>query len=94
MAGNTLASFGNVMTNGLLILLTVFILSEEVMFTRKLKHATPGGAKTMLAFERFTHSANKYMAIKTGISFVTGVYFGLMLKVVGVDYILWGLLAC
>ncbi|RLA38605.1 MAG: hypothetical protein DRQ64_08540, partial [Gammaproteobacteria bacterium] len=44
LVGNTLASFGNVMTNAFLILLTViFILAEEVGFREKLLNARGGG---------------------------------------------------
>lgn len=40
LAGNTLASFGNVMTNAFMILLTViFILAEEMGFSEKLQSA-------------------------------------------------------
>ena len=41
VVGNTLASFGNVMTNAVMILLTViFILAENVSFGEKLRSAT------------------------------------------------------
>ncbi|MBX2808895.1 MAG: AI-2E family transporter [Cellvibrionaceae bacterium] len=95
MAGNTLSSFGNVMTNGFLILLTVmFILAEEVNFAEKLHRATAGGKQTIDALHRFTSSVNKYMAIKTIISLATGFTVMLCLMLIGVDYpILWGLLA-
>ena len=47
MAGNTLASFGNVMTNAFLILLTViFILAEEVGFADKLVQARGGATRS------------------------------------------------
>lgn len=95
MAGNTLASFGNLMTNSFLILLTVmFILAEEVNFSDKLRMAVPGGDKTINALHGFTSSVNKYMAIKTLISLLTGLIVLVSLWVIGVDYpVLWGLLA-
>ncbi len=95
MAGNTLASFGNLMTDGFLILLTVmFILAEEVNFTDKLRQAVPGGAKTVVALNSFTSSVNKYMAIKTMVSLLTGFIVMISLFFIGVDYyVLWGLLA-
>ena len=95
MAGNTLASFGNLMTNGFLILLTVmFILAEEVTFSDKLRQAMPNGEKTVEALNRFTASVNKYMAIKTLVSLLTGLIVMVSLFIIGVDYyILWGLLA-
>ncbi len=94
-AGNTLASFGNVMTNAFMILLTViFILGEEVRFTEKLKHSAGGSQKSLVAIENFTRSVNQYMAIKTGLSLLTGAIVVVWLMVLGVDYpILWGVLA-
>ncbi len=95
MAGNTLASFGNLMTDGFLILLTVmFILAEEVNFSDKLRHAVPGGEKTVKALSNFTSSVNKYMAIKMWVSLLTGFIVMVSLFFIGVDYfVLWGLLA-
>lgn len=95
LAGNTLASFGNVMTNAFLILLTVaFILAEEVGFADKLRKLGNGSEKSLVAIHRFTHSVNQYMAIKTLLSLVTGVLITVWLMVTGVDYaVLWGLLA-
>ena len=94
MAGNTLASFGSLMTDSLLILLTVtFILAEEVNFIDKLKYANHQGDKALSAMKNFTQSVNKYMAIKTLISLTTGLLVMGCLMVIGVDYaVLWGLL--
>jgi predicted PurR-regulated permease PerM len=95
MAGNTLAAFGNIMTDGFLILLTVmFILAEEVNFSDKLRQAIPGGDKTFEALESFTQGVNKYMAMKTMVSLLTGFIIMVSLFFIGVDYyVLWGLLA-
>ncbi|MFT6254581.1 MAG: putative PurR-regulated permease PerM [Granulosicoccus sp.] len=95
MAGNTLTSFGNIMTDGFLILLTViFILTEEINFTDKFRHASGKSEKTLEALGRFTQSLNKYMAIKTLVSLATAVLVMIALAIIGVDYpILWGLLA-
>lgn len=95
IAGNTLTSFGNIMTDGFLILLTViFILTEEINFSDKLTHASTKSEKTLEALSRFTDSLNKYMAIKTLVSMATGVLVMIALAIIGVDYpILWGLLA-
>ena len=94
MAGNTLASFGNVMTNAFLILLTVvFILAEEVGFADKLVQAR-GGAASRVALDEFARAVNRYLGIKTLLSALTGVLVTLMLWVLGVDYaVMWGLLA-
>ncbi len=94
MAGNTLAQFGNMMTNAFLILLTViFILAEEVGFTEKLK-ALGNTDKTLAAIDMFTSGVNQYVAIKTAMSLLTGFVILVWLWVLGVDYfVLWGMLA-
>lgn len=90
---NTLASFGNVMTDGMMILLTViFILAENIGFAEKLAQAR-GPETSSQWLKTFTTSVNNYMAIKTAISLITGLIIFLWLSVLGVDYaVLWGLL--
>ncbi|MAZ88488.1 MAG: hypothetical protein CL693_12675 [Cellvibrionaceae bacterium] len=94
-AGNTLASLGNVMTNAFLILLTViFILAEEVRFSDKMMFAHPEAETVVKAVGRFTHSVNQYMAIKSGLSLLTGLLAMTWLWWLEVDYpALWGMLA-
>lgn len=94
LVANILASFGNVMTNSMMILLTViFILAENMGFGEKLALARgPGSSSEWL--KTFTKSVNDYMAIKTAISFITGLIIFAWLSIIGVDYaVLWGLLA-
>lgn len=95
VAGNTLASLGNVMTNAFLILLTVvFILAEEIGFSEKLKRARGESMTTMAAIKRFTGSVNQYLAIKSLLSLLTGFLVMIWLWIIGVDYpVMWGLLA-
>ncbi|WNO10141.1 AI-2E family transporter [Teredinibacter sp. KSP-S5-2] len=94
LAGNTLASFGNLMTNALLIQLTViFILVEEVGFREKIRFFK-NSDKTLAAIEKFTSGVNSYMAIKSLMSLLTGAIVMVWLWILGVDYfVLWGLLA-
>lgn len=94
-AGSALANLGNMMTNAFLILLTVvFILAEEVGFSDKIKLASPNYHKTLDALNRFKLSVNRYMAIKTILSFITGLLLMIWLWILNVDYfVLWGLLA-
>lgn len=94
MVGTTLASFGNMMTNFLLILLTVtFILAEEVNFANKLAANTISD-KAQAAIHKFTAAVNSYVAIKTSVSVLTGFLIMIWLWVIGLDYfILWGLIA-
>jgi AI-2 transport protein TqsA len=105
MAGNTLASFGNLMTNGFMILLTViFILAEEVRFTDKLRFGMNSDNlspdedldtdRAMDALGRFSFSVNRYMAIKLGLSLLTGLLIFFWLLWFDVSYpVLWALLA-
>ena len=94
LVANVLSSFGNVMTNGMMILLTViFILAENMGFAEKLAIARGTGTSSEW-LKTFTQSVNSYMAIKTAISFITGLVIFIWLTILGVDYaVLWGLLA-
>ncbi|WP_188151917.1 AI-2E family transporter [Teredinibacter waterburyi] len=95
LAGTTLASLGNMMTNAVLILLTVvFILAEEVGFSEKLKLSSKGSVKTQSAIAQFSAGVNQYMAIKALMSLLTGGVILIWLWLLKVDYfVLWGLLA-
>jgi len=103
MVASTLSGFGNVLTNGFLILLTVvFILLEAASFPSKLREisrdrqaAAQGVMEDALApFTRFAQTVRRYMAIKSAVSLATGVVIGLWLLALGVDYpLLWALLA-
>ena len=92
--GSTLASFGNVMTNSVLILLTViFILAENTSFGDKLRMAR-GDQNTQSWLAEFSSSIHGYIAIKSAISAVTGVLIYIWLTILGIDYaVLWGLIA-
>ena len=94
VVGNTLASFGNVMTNAVMILLTViFILAENVSFGEKLRSAT-GSNNSQEWLRTFSDSVHSYLAIKAAISLLTGLVIFVWLTILGVDYaVLWGLIA-
>ena len=94
LVGSTLASFGNVMTNAVMILLTViFILTENIGFGEKLRLARGKGVSAEW-LSKFSGSVHSYLAIKAAISAGTGVIIFIWLTILGVDYaVLWGLLA-
>jgi len=94
LVGSTLASFGNVMTNAVMILLTVvFILAENIGFGEKLRLAR-GGNTSQEWLNKFSDSVHNYLAIKAAISLATGLLIFIWLSILGVDYaVLWGLLA-
>ncbi|MBB3169422.1 AI-2E family transporter [Simiduia aestuariiviva] len=95
LAGNTLSSLGNLMTNAFLILLTViFILAEEMRFADRLARAHEDMQSTINGINRFTKAVNHYMALKSGLSLATGALVSLWLWFLGVDYaLLWGTMA-
>ena len=95
LAGNTLRGLGGVLSNSFLILLTViFILAEASSFPRKLRDVLTDPDNDLPHFARFADNVNRYMAIKTTISIVTGVIVSVFLALLGVDFpVLWGLLA-
>lgn len=83
------------LANTFLILLTViFVLMEAMGFPDKLRRALDDPWVSFSPFNRFVDSVNRYMAMKTGLSLLTGVLAGVWLAVLGVNYaVLWGLLA-
>lgn len=95
MAAKTLTSLSGVLSNAFLILLTViFILLEASAFPAKLRTALYSPEKSLSGFRRFTQSVNRYLALKTIFSLITGFIIFIWLTILGVDYAaLWGLLA-
>jgi predicted PurR-regulated permease PerM len=95
LAARTLTSFGGVLTNAFLILLTVaFILLEASTLPAKVHAALaqPGGS--VVDLQRFVDTVQRYMAMKTMVSLLTGCVILLALWIIGVDYpLLWGMLA-
>lgn len=94
LVGNLLSNLGSVMSNGFLIFLTVvFMLAEASSFPKKIKAAL-GEKYNAVFFETFTRNIQRYMALKTVISMLTGVIIGCWVSILGLDYpVLWGLVA-
>ena len=94
-AGDALGSLGGVLTNSFFILLAVvFILTEAWSFPHKLGNVLANPERDLPHFQRFAEKLNRYFAIKTVVSVGTGVFVGVALWLLGVDFpILWGLLA-
>ncbi len=95
MAGNTLRGLSGALSNGFLILLTViFILAEASSFPRKLGEVLKNPDRDLPHFELFAINVNRYIAIKTTVSAVTGIIVYIYLMLLGVDFpLLWGMLA-
>lgn len=94
-AASMLAKAGGVLTNSFLILLTViFILFEAAGMPAKLKAALPDSNNSLPSVERFINGVRQYLAIKTLVSFGTGMVVAIGLALLGLDYpLLWGTLA-
>jgi predicted PurR-regulated permease PerM len=90
-----LAGFGSVLSNIVLILLTVtFILFEASSFPVKLRAVLGHPRQEFPQFTRFADDIKRYMVIKTLISLATGILIWIWLSILGVDFpILWGFLA-
>ncbi|MCL1064031.1 AI-2E family transporter [Shewanella benthica] len=95
MTTNMLTGVGGVMANLFLIILTVvFMLFESQTLPRKLHFALDDPEMRMQQIDKFLHSVNQYMVIKTLVSLATGVIVGFGLAIIGVDYaLLWGVIA-
>jgi AI-2 transport protein TqsA len=83
------------LTNGVLILLTViFMLLEASSIPTKLNAIFRKPEASLKRIKYFIGTVNRYMAIQTMISLATGACVAIFLTIMGVDYaILWGVLA-
>ncbi|WP_199608902.1 AI-2E family transporter [Flocculibacter collagenilyticus] len=95
MVAKMLSGLGGVMANLFLIILTViFMLFEASSIPKKIHVALDDPTMKLQHIDRFLHSVNRYLAIKTVISLITGVIVTIMLWAFGVDYfLLWGVVA-
>jgi predicted PurR-regulated permease PerM len=95
LAAEMLSSFGSVMANLFLIILTVvFMLFEASSLPHKLHLALDDPQMRLKQIERFLASVNHYIAIKTLVSIATGCIVSIMLWAFGLDFfLLWGVLA-
>ncbi len=95
MATNVLSSLGGVLTNFLLILLTVvFMLFEAESVPKKIHIALDDPSMKIQQIDKFLSSVKNYLVIKTLVSLATGAIIGVWLSVLGVDhFMLWAVLA-
>ncbi len=95
VTASALTGLSGLLTNVFMILLTVvFILLEVSGFSRKLNDALNDPEKSLSHLNRFIESVNRYLALKTFFSLITGIIIWIWLYVLGVDYaLLWGLVA-
>ncbi len=76
------------------LILTVFMLSEAKMFGRRLEAISQAHGPNISRMLSATKDIQRYLAIKTAVSLVTGFLAGLLCWAAGLDFfILWGILA-
>jgi predicted PurR-regulated permease PerM len=93
---NTLTQFmRGMLTNTFLILVTVvFLLLELSGLPNKLRMSLGPDHPSIPALDRFAHSLNRYLAIKSWVSLATGLCAYALCHIIGVEHArLWALLA-
>lgn len=91
LLGHVVGFFG---TSLAVLILTVFMLSEARMFSRRFKAISQARGPNMERMLSATRDIQRYLAIKTAISLATGILAALLCWAAGLDfYILWGILA-
>jgi predicted PurR-regulated permease PerM len=95
LVGDMLAQFGSILANGALIYLTtIFILLEASILPAKIKTAMQANPEAFDNLTSIAGNVKKYLAIKTGISLLTGTLITIWLLILGVKYaFVWGLVA-
>ncbi|WP_114416823.1 AI-2E family transporter [Marinospirillum perlucidum] len=90
-----LTNLGALLTNLLLMLfIVVFLLLEEATLSKKLRLALPDANNSLRNASAFIRQVNKYLAIKSTISLVTGILIASWTWFLGLDFpLLWGLIA-
>lgn len=91
VVGRVLSFFG---TSVIVIILTVFMLSEARMFGRRFSAICEARGPNLQRMLSATKDTQRYLGIKTAVSLVTGLLAGLLCWAAGVDFFLfWGILA-
>jgi AI-2 transport protein TqsA len=85
---------GSLLSEAALILITaVFLVAEASVLPDKLRMMSPDAERRFADLSRIAVEVNRYMAIKTWISLMSGVIVAIGLKIIGVEFaMLWGLL--
>ncbi|WP_237444136.1 AI-2E family transporter [Sinobacterium norvegicum] len=93
--GTTFNRVLGTLTNTFLILLTVaFILLELGSFKLKVMRIADDPVKSMARFEHFSSTLNRYIVIKSLMSFITGLVVFFALYLLDIDYpVMWAIMA-
>jgi predicted PurR-regulated permease PerM len=95
LTANLLTGLGSVLSDLVLILLTVtFILLEVSSFPVKLRTVLGDPKQVFPQFTKFATDMKRYMVIKTLINLLAGILIALWMYILGVQFpVLWGFLA-
>lgn len=89
VATNFLSGMGGVLSNFLLILMTVvFMLAESRSMNERLHRALGDKEGKLPHLDRFIHSVNQYLAMKTLVSLGTGALVFVWLSIFSIEHIL------
>jgi AI-2 transport protein TqsA len=85
---------GGLLSEMLLIIVTaIFLVAEASLLPDKLRMMSPDADRRFADLARIAEEVNRYMAIKTWISLLSGAIMAIGLKLIGVEFaLLWGLL--
>ena len=81
-------------TSLITLILTVFMLSESRMFGRRLEAISLARGPNLARMLSATRDIQRFLAIKTAVSLLTGILAGILCYLAGLDFfVLWGILA-
>ncbi len=88
----TLKSLSGLLTNSLMIIMTIiFMLMEVSQFRKKLELSNTNGLNS---FIEVSDNIKHFILLKSMTSAATGIFIAVSLKIIGLDYaILWGVVA-
>jgi AI-2 transport protein TqsA len=92
---SAIGEIGKVMSDSFIIMLiTIFMLLEVKSFIVKTEVIEKLHGNSLKYLDKIGYSIRHYLSIKTVISLLTGLFIGIWLLILGVDYaILWGVIA-
>jgi predicted PurR-regulated permease PerM len=95
LLGDGLKGLISTLSNTVLVMLTLmFMLFESIGLPVKVKAALGSRDADLSRFAKGTREVQHYLAIKTGLSLITGGLIAIWLTILGLDFALvWGLLA-
>lgn len=76
------------------LIVMIFVLAESGMYAQKVRDVLHVRGPDLRRFQSMAHDIQKYLAIKTGVSLLTGILATFTCLAFGVDFpLLWGMVA-